>query len=65
MAQRDTFSIETTGLSEASSPSAIHLKDGDHFDLRIGPVVEQVGETTLRMVAYNCSIPGPTLHVDQ
>jgi hypothetical protein len=65
VAQRDTFSIETTGLPEASSPSDIHLKNGDHLDLRIAPVVKQIGETKLRMLAYNGSIPGPTFHVDQ
>ena len=64
MAQGDTFSIETTGLPEASSPSDVHLKDDEHLDLRISPVVKQIGETKVRMLAYNGSIPGPSLHVD-
>ena len=65
MAQRDTFSIETTGLPEASSPSDVHLKDGEHLDLRIAPVKKQFGDAEVRMLAYNGSIPGPTLYVDQ
>jgi FtsP/CotA-like multicopper oxidase with cupredoxin domain len=62
---RDVFTTETAGLMEASSPSAIHLHDGDHLGLRVGPVRKRVGEAELRMLAYNGSIPGPTLHVDQ
>jgi FtsP/CotA-like multicopper oxidase with cupredoxin domain len=63
--QRDGFSNETRGLPEASSPSDIHLKDGEHLDLRIGPVKKQIGGAEVRMLAYNGSIPGPTLYVDQ
>jgi FtsP/CotA-like multicopper oxidase with cupredoxin domain len=63
--QRDRFSNETRGLPEASSPSDIHLKDGEHLDLRIAPVKKQIGDAEVRMLAYNGSIPGPTLYVDQ
>ena len=35
------------------------------FDLRIGPVAKRLGETTVRMLAYNGSIPGPTFQVRQ
>jgi FtsP/CotA-like multicopper oxidase with cupredoxin domain len=63
--QRDRFSNETRGLPEASSPSDIHLQDGEHLDLRIGPVKKQIGGAEVRMLAYNGSIPGPTLYVDQ
>ena len=41
------------------------LKDGDRFEFRIGPVRKQLDEADLRMLAYNGSIPGPILHVDQ
>jgi FtsP/CotA-like multicopper oxidase with cupredoxin domain len=34
----------------------------DH-DERIGPVAKRVDESTVRMLAYNGSIPGPTLRV--
>jgi FtsP/CotA-like multicopper oxidase with cupredoxin domain len=35
------------------------------LDLRIAPVAKQLGPTTVRMLAYNGSIPGPTLRVRQ
>ena len=60
-----TFTTETAGLSEASRPEVERLKDGDRFELRIGPVRKQLEDADLRMLAYNGSIPGPTLHVDQ
>ena len=60
-----TFTTETAGLSEASRPEVERLKDGDRFELRIGPVRKQLDGADLRMLAYNGSIPGPTLHVDQ
>jgi FtsP/CotA-like multicopper oxidase with cupredoxin domain len=52
-------------LPEASGPSDVHINDGEHLDLRIAPVKKQIGEAEVRMLAYNGSIPGPTLHVDQ
>jgi FtsP/CotA-like multicopper oxidase with cupredoxin domain len=39
--------------------------DGEQFDLRIAPVAKRVGDAILRMLAYNGSIPGPTLRVQQ
>jgi FtsP/CotA-like multicopper oxidase with cupredoxin domain len=39
----------------------VELADGDTFDLRIAPVAKRLGEETVRMLAYNGSIPGPTL----
>jgi FtsP/CotA-like multicopper oxidase with cupredoxin domain len=41
------------------------LSDGNRFDLRIAPVAKQLGGTVVRMLAYNGSIPGPTLRVQQ
>ena len=43
----------------------IRLNDGDRFDLRITPVRKRIDDAELRMLGYNGSIPGPTLHVDQ
>lgn len=62
---QDLFATETAGLSEASRPSLIRLRNGDRFDLRICPVRKDIDAAMLRMLAYNGSIPGPTLHVDQ
>jgi FtsP/CotA-like multicopper oxidase with cupredoxin domain len=61
----DFFPTETAGLAEAAPTSEVRLHDGDRLDLRIAPVVKRVGDDDLRMLAYNGSIPGPTLHVDQ
>jgi FtsP/CotA-like multicopper oxidase with cupredoxin domain len=62
---QDAFTTETAGLPEASSPSVVRLYDGDSFDLRIHHVRKRVGDAEVRMLGYNGSIPGPTLHVDQ
>jgi FtsP/CotA-like multicopper oxidase with cupredoxin domain len=59
----DQFPTETTGLPEAQRPQAAELADGEQFDLRIAPVAKRIGEETVRMLAYNGSIPGPTLRV--
>ena len=61
----DLFTIDTAGLSDASPPRVIRLNDGDQFDLRIEPVRKRINDAELRMLGYNASIPGPTLHVDQ
>ena len=61
----DSFSTETTGLPQAARPMDIRLKDGDRFDLRIGSVRKRLGDGEIRMLAYNGSIPGPSLYVDQ
>jgi FtsP/CotA-like multicopper oxidase with cupredoxin domain len=60
---RDHFPTEIEGLPEAQPPELVELSDGDRFDLRIGPVAKRLGDTTVRMLAYNGSIPGPTLKV--
>jgi FtsP/CotA-like multicopper oxidase with cupredoxin domain len=59
------FSADTTGLAPATTPEVIRLGDGDAFHLRIGPVAKRIDEDVVRMLAYNGSIPGPVLHVDQ
>jgi FtsP/CotA-like multicopper oxidase with cupredoxin domain len=61
----DLFTTETTGLSEAARPQLMRLHDGDRFALRIEPVRKRLEDAELRMLGYNGSIPGPTLHVDQ
>src|SRR5829696_3896203 len=65
MDSNNVFITETAGLPEASNPSVVRLRDGDNFVLRIHPVRKRIGEAEVRMLGYNGSIPGPTLHVDQ
>src|SRR5215212_585373 len=61
----DVFSTETAGLADVERPSVVRLRDGDSLDMRIGAVRNRIAGDLLRMLAYNGSIPGPTLHVDQ
>ena len=57
------FPTEIDGFPEAQPPELVELSDGDRFALRIAPVAKCLGEITVRMLAYNGSIPGPTLKV--
>jgi FtsP/CotA-like multicopper oxidase with cupredoxin domain len=61
----DFFPRDTEGLTEVVPTRTLRLRDGDHIDLRISPVTKHLGSDVLRMLAYDGSIPGPTLHVDQ
>src|SRR5918997_2806915 len=59
------FSNETVELSEVATPEVIRLHNGDSFDFHIRPVSMRFDDSMVRMLAYNGSIPGPILHVDQ
>ena len=59
------FPTATAGLPVAHPPESFELVDGDRFDLRIAPVTKRFGDDIVRMLAYNGSIPGPTLRVRQ
>ena len=59
------FPRDTAGLPAASATAVVELADGDRFELRIAPVAKRIGDATVRMLAYNGSIPGPTLRVAQ
>jgi len=59
----DDFPTEVAGLPGARATELVELVDADRFDLRIAPVAKQLGDATVRMLAYNGSIPGPTLKV--
>ena len=56
---------ETEGLPEAGKTELVELADGDEFELEIVPVKNRIGDATVRMLAYNGSVPGPTLKVPQ
>ena len=59
------FPTGVEGLPEAGRPAELELADGEVLDLRLGPVVKHLGDATVRMLAYNGSIPGPTVRVQQ
>ena len=65
MTALDLFPRDTTGLPLVERTTLHRLRDGDRLALEIAPVVKDIGGSTVRMIAYNGSIPGPTLHVDQ
>ena len=58
-----TFSTAVDQLPEAARSGVVEVADGDSFVIEIGPVRKQLGSANLRMLAYNGSIPGPTLKV--
>ncbi len=59
----DQFPTSAAGLPAAHAPELVALADGEAFDLRIAPVAKRLGDASVRMLAYNGSIPGPTLKV--
>jgi hypothetical protein len=64
-AGQDAFSTDIAGLPGSVPTPTVQLSDGDVYDLRVAPVTKQIGNETVRMLAYNGSVPGPTLHVRQ
>jgi FtsP/CotA-like multicopper oxidase with cupredoxin domain len=61
----ENFPAGTAGVAEIVAPELAELSDGDEFELRIAPVTKELEGETVRMLAYNGSIPGPTLKVRQ
>jgi len=59
------FSTDINGLDEAKSPEVVRLRDGETHEITIEPVRKRIADAEVRMLGYNGSIPGPTLHVDQ
>jgi FtsP/CotA-like multicopper oxidase with cupredoxin domain len=59
------FPTEVEGLPEAGRSLMSELADGETLELRIAPAVKRLGDATVRMLAYNGSIPGPTVRVRQ
>ncbi len=61
----DQFPRDTDGLPESVPTAVIDLADGERFNLHIGPVVKRIAGADVRMLAYNGSVPGPTLRVKE
>ena len=45
----DQFPTTVSDLPASHLPELIELSDGELFDLRIAPVVKEIGEETVRM----------------
>src|SRR5262245_3875981 len=61
----DEFPRATDGLAQSHTTQLFELNHTDQFELRITPVTKQLDGRPVRMLAYNGSIPGPTLRVQQ
>jgi FtsP/CotA-like multicopper oxidase with cupredoxin domain len=61
----DRFPTDASGLALATRPKVLELASGDVLSLDIGPVAKRLRDSTVRMLAYNGSIPGPTVKVRQ
>lgn len=61
----DPFSRDTAGLPDAIAPQIVVLHPDDVLELRAEQVRKRIGEFTVKMLAYNRSIPGPILKVAQ
>jgi len=61
----ESFPTDPSGLPEAGRPQLLELAPGDTLELQVGPVAKRLGDSTVRMLGYNGSIPGPTLKVRQ
>ena len=65
IARQGDFPTDTSGLPRAVAPSVVELADGDTTELHIGPVVKRIGDSDVRMLAYNGSVPGPTFKISE
>ena len=61
----DQFPTDTAGLPASRPTEVVDVPGGGRVELRVAPVTKQIGDATVRMLAYNGSIPGPTLRVRQ
>lgn len=60
-----TFSTDTAGLTEAKASETVELKNGDTYDLTASIVKKTIGNSVVKMLAYNGMIPGPLIKVEQ
>jgi len=64
-ATHGTFPTDASGLPEVRPTEIVDLADGGELHLEIAPVAKRLGANPVRMLAYNGSIPGPTIRVPQ
>lgn len=61
----ETFSRSIDNLPEAKPSEIVYLRNGDTYTMQAGMVKQEVGNKTIKRLAYNGQIPGPLLKVDQ
>lgn len=59
------FSTDITGFAEARQSETVELEDGDSYDLTASIVKKTIGNSAVKMLAYNGMIPGPLIKVEQ
>src|SRR2546429_971198 len=59
------FPTDVRDVPECVATEVLDLSDDEVVELRIAPVVKRLGGSTVRMLSYNGSIPGPTMKVGQ
>ena len=64
-ATSDYFSTSVKGLPFVKKSQVVNLKDGDNYTLIASIVKQKIGHKIIRRFAYNGSIPGPTIEVEQ
>jgi len=60
-----TFSTDITGLLEAKASETVELKNGDTYDFTASIVKKTIGNSVVKMLAYNGMIPGPLIKIEQ
>ena len=61
----EILSTDIAGLLKTKPSETVELKNGDTYNLIAGYVTKEIGGKTQTMLAYNGSIPGPTIRVAQ
>jgi FtsP/CotA-like multicopper oxidase with cupredoxin domain len=61
----DEFPRQTDGLPHATPSVVVDLAEGERFNLTAAPLRKKIGDSEVRLLAYNGSVPGPTLRVRQ
>lgn len=59
------FSTDITGLAEAKASETVELKNGGTYNLSASIVKKTIGNSVVKMLAYNGMIPGPLIKVKQ
>ena len=59
------FSTSIDNLAEAKSSETVELKNGGTYNLAASIVKKKIGNSEVKMLAYNGMIPGPTIKVSQ
>ncbi len=57
--------VSVDALPVAEETQSVTLKDGESFELSAYPVKKTINGQTVKMLAYNGSIPGPLIEVEQ